>query len=212
MRINGDEAAPRDRIVTAAEALFARKGFHGVPLREIAREAGINVNLVSYYFPTKDNLFDTVVDLRATKLNEMRAQALDALDAQHSPNPVPVQDIIRSLVHPFFALHAQDMSGWSAWNQLLNREMGTEIWIAAMVRNLSPVLRRYLYTLHRALPSAKRSDLVFILELTTRAMVLASEVDVTVLVPEADAADWTNDLIEDRIVRSLTAAALAFSG
>ena len=191
--------------------LFARKGFHGVPLREIAREAGINVNLVSYYFPNKDDLFDTVVDVRAAKLNAMRAELLDRLDEEHSPHPVPVRDIIRSLIHPFFALHAQDQNGWSSWNQLLNREMGTEIWIGAMVRNLSPVLRRYLFTLHRALPKAKRSDLVFILEMTTRAMVLASEVDVTVLVPEADAADWTDDLIEDRIVRSLTAAALAFA-
>lgn len=203
--------SPRERIIAAAEQLFASKGLYGAPLREIAREAAVNVNLISYYFPTKEDLFNAVVDVRASKLNDMRDEMLNALDEACTPNSAPVEKIIHSLVHPFFALRAEDIEGWSNWNQLLNRETGTEVWNQAMARNLGPVLRRYLYTLHRAIPSAKRADILFILELTTRAMVLAAEVDLTAILPDAVASEWTDDQIEARIVRSLTAAADAFA-
>ena len=207
----GGEPAPRARILAAAEALFARKGLHGAPLREIAREAGINVNLVSYYFETKEDLYDAVVDLRAGELNEVRERLLNQLDEQHTPNPAPIEAIVRSLIHPFFELRANDAAGWTNWTQLLNRETGTEAWNRAMARNLSPMLRRYLYTLHRSIPTARKADILFILELATRAMVLAAEVDATVILPDAVAAEWTDDQIEARIVRSLTAAAMAFA-
>ncbi len=205
-----DEIAPRDRIIAAAEELFAKKGLHGAPLREIARTAGINVNLVSYYFPDKEDLFNAVVDLRAVQLNNMRERLLDDLDEAYTPNSAPVEKIIHSLIHPFFALRATDVEGWSNWTQLLNRETSTEVWTRAMARDLGPVLRRYLYTLHRVLPSAQKADILFILELATRAMVLAAEVDMTAILPDAVAAEWTDDEIESRIVRSLTAAATAF--
>lgn len=209
-RSREDEIAPRGRIIAAAETLFARKGLHGAPLREIAREASINVNLVSYYFPEKEDLFNAVVDLRAAKLNAARDRMLDALEEAYTPASPPVEKIIHSLIHPFFVLRTDDAAGWSQWQQLLNRETGTEVWNRAMARNLAPVLRRYLFTLHRALPSAKRADILFILELTTRAMVLAAEVEMTAILPDAVAADWTDDQIEARIVLSLTAAATAF--
>ena len=210
-RLSADEAAPRARIIAAAEMLFAKKGLHGAPLREIAREASINVNLVSYYFPEKEDLYNAVVDLRAAELNAMRERLLEELDDQYTPTSPPVEKIIHSLVHPFFVLRADDVAGWSNWQQLLNRETGTDVWTRAMARNLGPVLRRYLYTLHRAVPSAARADILFILELTTRAMVLAAEVDLGAILPDTVAAEWTDDQIENRIVRSLTAATLAFA-
>ena len=41
-------------------------------------------------------------------------------------------------------------------------------------------------------------------------MVLAAEVEMTAILPDAVAADWTDDQIEARIVLSLAAAANAF--
>lgn len=205
------EVVPRSRILASAEALFARKGLHGASLREIARNASINVNLVSYYFPDKEDLFNAVVDLRAGQLNAARDRLLDELEGAHSPSSAPVENIIYSLVHPFFELRAGDVDGWTNWTQLLNRETGTDVWNRSMARNLAPVLRRYLYTLHRALPTARRPDIIFILELATRAMVLTAEVDQTAILPEAVAAEWSDDQIETRIVRALTAAATALA-
>lgn len=198
----------RDRIVMAAEELFATKGVHGASLREIARKADINVNLISYYFSEKEELYDAVVDARATLLNNARSISLDALEAQYSPEPVPVPEIIRSLVHPYFEFRANDPAGWDYWIQLLQKETGTELFDRAISRNLSVVLRRYLNCLHRSVPDADRFDLLFVLKLSTRAMVLGSEWDLGEIMPVPE--PGADDRTEDRIVRAMAAAALSF--
>jgi AcrR family transcriptional regulator len=50
------------RIVEAARARFLAEGVDGASLREIARDAGTNIGMVVYYFPTKDDLFLWVIE------------------------------------------------------------------------------------------------------------------------------------------------------
>ena len=55
-----NDLAPR--IVAAAREKFLAQGVDGASLREIAREAGTNIGMVYYYFPTKDDLLLAVVE------------------------------------------------------------------------------------------------------------------------------------------------------
>ena len=57
-----------DRLVKAARAAFLTQGVDGASLREIAAEAGTSIGMVSYYFPTKDDLFFAVLDRVYPKL------------------------------------------------------------------------------------------------------------------------------------------------
>lgn len=50
------------RLVAAATERFGREGVDGASLRAIARDAGTNVGMLYYYFPTKDDLFLAVVE------------------------------------------------------------------------------------------------------------------------------------------------------
>jgi AcrR family transcriptional regulator len=50
------------RIVEAARARFLSEGVDGASLREIARDAGTNIGMVVYYFPSKDDLFLAVIE------------------------------------------------------------------------------------------------------------------------------------------------------
>src|SRR5580698_10367908 len=43
----------RNVILDAAEALFCQHGFHGVTVREVAEEAGVDPALLGYYFESK---------------------------------------------------------------------------------------------------------------------------------------------------------------
>jgi AcrR family transcriptional regulator len=52
-----DATATRAAILQAAKAQFARGGYEGTPLREIAREAGVDVALIARYFGGKEGLF-----------------------------------------------------------------------------------------------------------------------------------------------------------
>ncbi len=53
-----------ENIIVNAERLFAEKGFEGTSTREISKEAGVNISMISYYFGSKEKLFVQVFEYR----------------------------------------------------------------------------------------------------------------------------------------------------
>src|ERR1700687_4190010 len=51
----------RERILAAALAVFAERGFDGARTREIAERAGANLGLIKYYFNDKEKLWKAAV-------------------------------------------------------------------------------------------------------------------------------------------------------
>ena len=47
----------KDKILKSAAKLFAQKGFDGVSIREICKDADVNICMVSYYFGGKQELY-----------------------------------------------------------------------------------------------------------------------------------------------------------
>jgi AcrR family transcriptional regulator len=66
-RIKGrdDAGRSRERILDAAQRLFAERGFDATPTAKVASEAGVPNGLVFYYFPTKIDLLLALVRERA---------------------------------------------------------------------------------------------------------------------------------------------------
>lgn len=56
------DPAVRDRLLDAASALFARRGYAAVPIREIARSAGVTSAMVHYYFGDKRALYHEMLE------------------------------------------------------------------------------------------------------------------------------------------------------
>jgi AcrR family transcriptional regulator len=56
------------QILHVAEALFAEKGFDGTSIRDIAKEAKINIAMVSYYFGSKEQLLESIIISRASDI------------------------------------------------------------------------------------------------------------------------------------------------
>lgn len=56
-------ANTRAEILAAARRQFARRGYREVTLRAVAREAGVDVALVSHYFESKEGLFGATLEL-----------------------------------------------------------------------------------------------------------------------------------------------------
>ena len=67
---DGDDA--RERLLTAAEKLFAEKGLDGVSVRQITSAANCNVAAVNYHFGGKQNLYIEVCHQRLNLLRELR--------------------------------------------------------------------------------------------------------------------------------------------
>lgn len=80
---NVSPVSARDRILDAAQHLFAARGFDGATIQSIARQARVPAGLVFYYFGRKQALLEQLVAER-NALGTLR-QALDAgtgLDAR----------------------------------------------------------------------------------------------------------------------------------
>lgn len=97
--VTDGRAGTRERILEAAESLFAERGFDSVSLRDITGAAGANVAAVNYHFGSKDNLIDAVIERHATPINEARIAQLDAAEGRH-PDGVPVEEILQAFLEP----------------------------------------------------------------------------------------------------------------
>lgn len=50
------------KLIGVATELFAKNGFEGASTREICKQAGVNISLISYYFGGKEGLYKKIVD------------------------------------------------------------------------------------------------------------------------------------------------------
>lgn len=94
-----ENAISKERLLDAAEALFAEKGFHAVTVREITRVADCNLAAVNYYFGNKQKLYLEVFKARwiprARKIQAGFKGALSARDGQS------LTDIVHALAEAF---------------------------------------------------------------------------------------------------------------
>ena len=73
------------RILSAAEEVFAARGFTGASTREIAARAGVNISSLHYHWASKEtlyfavfrNMFDQIVELLRDALEPLQRQSLD---------------------------------------------------------------------------------------------------------------------------------------
>lgn len=72
-----------ERIVHAARGRFLVDGVDGASLRRIARDAGTNIGMIYYYFPSKEDLFVAVIEeIYGTLIAELSEQVAAGDDAE----------------------------------------------------------------------------------------------------------------------------------
>ena len=62
----------KERILGAAEELFAQHGFAGTSLRQVTSRADVNIAAVNYHFGSKENLVNEVFRRRMDEMSERR--------------------------------------------------------------------------------------------------------------------------------------------
>jgi len=87
----------RQRILDAALDLFGARGVDGVSLDEIAREVGVRKQTVLYWFPSKDELVDAVLEAAAAEL----VVVIDAAVRSTSEEPLDrIDAVVRAVFRP----------------------------------------------------------------------------------------------------------------
>ncbi len=114
-----DHRDTRERLLDAAEDLFASHGFDGVSIRDIATAADVNVAAVNYHFHGKDNLYREV--LQQVMIGK-RDRYLAALQAARDGSPGDLEVAVSA----FFRAHFEDTlktEGGGNFLKLFVREM-----------------------------------------------------------------------------------------
>lgn len=107
----------KDRILTAAEELFAQNGFSGTSLRQVTSRADVNIAAVNYHFGSKENLVNEVFRRR---MDEMSAQRLDALKTALLDQPGELEPILAAFIEPALAV-ARHAQGGTAFVRVIAR-------------------------------------------------------------------------------------------
>ena len=85
-----------DKLIAAAERLFAAHGYTSVSVRAIAAAAGVNWSLVGYYFRGKEGLLSAVYRRHCSSLNAERLKLL----GQARKRGLQLEQVIEAFVRP----------------------------------------------------------------------------------------------------------------
>lgn len=146
----------RERLLDAAEKLFAEKGFNGVSTRMITDEAKANSAAMHYHFRSKAALIRAVFERRLGPINEERERLMAEAVAENDPDPGKV---LEAFIGPTLALG--DTEG-ERYFKVLAAQSSMDP--SDEVRNAvydfyDSVGRHFLKSLEAALPGMPRKEL-----------------------------------------------------
>ncbi|MFT4569565.1 MAG: AcrR family transcriptional regulator [Hyphomicrobiaceae bacterium] len=164
----------KNRILDAAERLFAQRGFAATSLRTIISEAGVNLAAVHYHFGSKEALIGAVFVRRFGPINQERIARLDELE-KTCAGVVQLPEIIQAFVSPAVRIATAEPDGGATLLRLIGR-VHTELGSSArqiLRKELGEVVDRFEASLQRALPELGRAELALRFRFVVAAMATA---------------------------------------
>ncbi len=160
----------KDRILNAAERLFARDGFEATSLRAITAEAKVNLAAVNYHFQSKEALVQAVIGRRMGPVNAQRSALLDAYESEAAGEPLPLDKIMDAFLRPIVAMvgsHAHEFVPLIGRIYVEPGEFAERLY----TQQFEPMRQRFFPALHRALPDLPPDELAWRLHFAIGAMV-----------------------------------------
>lgn len=141
----------RERILAAAERLFARHGFDGTTTRALTREAEVNLAAVNYHFGSKEGLLEAVFRNCFEPINRERLRLLDEAEARAPGQPLPIRTLLRMFVAPALEALAGEHTGVTSILSRLHHEPHPAV--EELIQRVTlPVVQRYAAAVQRSLP------------------------------------------------------------
>lgn len=164
----------KEKLMDAAEKLFARKGFHGTSLRDITGEAGVDLALVNYHFGGKKPLLAAVLERRGAVLNEARLARLQEVRAAAAPQPASAAAVVGAFFDPILERLAHAGPGWHNYFSLLAWVNNSPEWgRKLMSKTFNATVREFIQALKESLPDASAEDIYWGYNFLTGALTLS---------------------------------------
>ena len=162
-----DPVSTKDRILGAAEMLFAQRGFDGASLRQLTTAAGVNLAAVNYHFGSKEKLIERVFRRRLDALNTRRMAALAMLEGQTNTT---LEDVLAAYIRP--ALELSHDAGGALFMRVLARAFAEhdDRLRQFLSENYGHVMRQFTAEFARLLPQLGKPELYWRIDLVTGAL------------------------------------------
>ncbi|WP_074546676.1 TetR/AcrR family transcriptional regulator [Dyella sp. AtDHG13] len=157
----------KERILGAAEELFARHGFEGASLRQLTAAAGVNLAAVNYHFGSKDRLIEEVFRRRLDQLNGRRMAALQKIAGEPDTT---IENVLAAFIVPALEL-SHDGNG-SLFMRVLARAFAEhdDTLRKFLSDNYGHVMRQFTAEFARLLPHLSKEELYWRVDLVTGAL------------------------------------------
>jgi AcrR family transcriptional regulator len=157
----------KERILAAAEALFAQRGFDGASLRQLTASAGVNLAAVNYHFGSKEKLVEQVFKRRLDALNQHRLAELDKIAGQPGTT---LDDVLAAYIRP--ALELSHEGNGSLFMRVLARAFAEhdDTLRQFLSENYGHVMRQFTAEFARLLPHLEKAELYWRIDLVTGAL------------------------------------------
>ena len=161
----------KERILSAAEELFARHGFQGASLRQVTAAANVNLAAVNYHFGSKDNLINEVFRRRLDELTERRLGALK--EAKNQPKP-SLERILEAFVEPALSLASDKLGGASFMRVLARAYAEHDVSLRKFLSdNYGYVLKSFASAIQELMPELDKEALYWRLDFIAGALAYA---------------------------------------
>jgi len=155
------ESQPKQRLLAAAEQLFAEKGFESVAVRDVTQLAKANVAAVNYHFGSRDGLVALVVARYLAPLNQERLERLDVLERRAPGKVVPIEEIVHALVRPLIGMVGKSELSEALFCKLMGGifTLPEEALSSPIVEQSKVLNNRFMRALGKSLPTVPQEDL-----------------------------------------------------
>jgi len=154
----GSAGAPtRSRLIQAAAACFAERGYSGTSVRDITARADCNLSAVNYYFGGKRGLYVAIFEERLAELTRRRAGALRALSGEPE---LDLERVLETFANAFLSPLTSGAHGHET-TMLLMREFVDGHLPASLIadRMIRPTLGALMNTADQSCPGVARDRL-----------------------------------------------------
>lgn len=164
----------QERILDAAEALFARNGFNAVSTKDIGQAAEVDPSLLHYYFATKAGLYAAVIARRAGHVNAARLAALQA-HVVEAGDGLTAAGVIRTYVQSTFDLARTGDQGYLNYLTLIAQLNSTPFGVIPGSEStpFDEVVQVFIDLLRRASPGSSDADLYWFYHMLSGAISLS---------------------------------------
>ncbi|MFV3127055.1 TetR/AcrR family transcriptional regulator [Niveispirillum sp. KHB5.9] len=141
-----------ERILDAAEQLFAEFGYHGFTLKDVAAHVGVSSTLIHYHFSGKDSICEAVWARKAPISARNRLEAMRRY-AEEVGDKITVEGALAAWIDADLNVQIDETDQWRSFGKIAAQANSAAGWGAEkMTKYFNPVVLALIDLLKKAMP------------------------------------------------------------